>query len=487
MNKQIRNNLTVSAEALFEIEHVLSDPLFFGIPIGSTLGDFYSIELRLGKGRWYLRSIIRDRLSYVKNRLWGTCQRTTRLYYSSELSSNSGRILFTWIHEDAKISNLTLPVINAFPEDQCYVIGKTAVMKSRLPKGVGFLTYEELPGINMNMWRKEYKKCAPVWRERLKKVLRKHNIPLFIMPRFQTYLLIQSRRIMACSKLLDQLKPAAVVTEFDRNSDISSHLVLAARVRGIPTMAMMHGVITPSYGYTPLLADVVFCWGKRHLEQFIEMGEKPEKLIVTGCQRLNRKNLADKNLIKRKLGLVVHKPLVLLATTTLNDIYRKQIAKAFCEGFHKRDGVSAIVRLHPAEKLETYAEEIAAYPDIRFFSNKDCSLDEALTIADIVVSRGSGFADDALVKGKLAVILDVIRWELANDKDLIERARCLVARSSSELYDIIMDILNSPGKQKQLREHAEHYIKYFCAAFGNEAVENVKREITKRISVCTKI
>jgi hypothetical protein len=46
------SGLCVSAEELLDIEQELSQPLFRGVPIGSTLGDIYYLELFLGHANW---------------------------------------------------------------------------------------------------------------------------------------------------------------------------------------------------------------------------------------------------------------------------------------------------------------------------------------------------------------------------------------------------------------------------------------------------
>ena len=78
-----------------------------------------------------------------------------------------------------------------------------------------------------------------------------------------------------------------VLTEAEHNNPWSC-LILAARHRGIPTATMIHGVIYSSYGYTPLLSDMALCWGRDQVQQMIEQGVEPERLVITGCQRLAR-------------------------------------------------------------------------------------------------------------------------------------------------------------------------------------------------------
>ena len=79
-------------------------------------------------------------------------------------------------------------------------------------------------------------------------------------------------------------RPDAVLVEYDRGA-FAAPIVAAARSLGIPTATMVHGSVHP-HGYTPLLADVAFCWGEAQARQLEQAGASPDRLIVTGCQRV---------------------------------------------------------------------------------------------------------------------------------------------------------------------------------------------------------
>ncbi len=465
-NSRQAKPIFVSAEALFELERELSEPLFRRVPIGSTLGDLFTIELFIGQGKWGFKSVNLDRLRYWYHFLRG-------LRFLPELVASPPRpILFTWLDERPHLKDMVLPLVKALGPSRCTVLGRTASMAKYLPPGTAFLTSGGLPQLNMKDWRQEYERCAPEWHRKIKTFLRRHEIPLVVFHRLADTLLSQSQKVTCYGRFLDQSRPQAVITEYDRNIHASC-LILAARARGIHTMTMIHGVINPPYGYTPLLADVAFCWGERHRQQMIKMGTPAERLVTVGCQRLSRSLTCEPSVTKAKVGLATEKPLALLATNPIHPEYRRRLARIFCEGVASQSLFSGAVRLHPSEKLGFYAEEIAAFPMIRFMANNELTLDEALAAADVVVCHNSEFGNDALIKGKLAVVIDLPPLPLGNGHELAESAGCPIVLSKDELSALLNRIFYDGVFRNELRECSTNYVNNFCAAFGKDAIRNI--------------
>jgi hypothetical protein len=355
-------------------------------------------------------------------------------------------------------------------------------MEPQIPTGAEYLDFDTSFAFSMSEWRNEYKSYSPIWKRTLKEVLCRNGLPLKIMPRLESGMIMQSQRVMASEQLLDRLKPAAVVTEYDRNEQASC-LILAAKRRGIPTMTMIHGVINHACGYTPLLADLAFCWGERHRDQMIAMGVEPERLRVVGCPRLNRSLPIPSRVARVKAGLPPDKPLALLATNPILPAHKMRLAWVFCEALKNNAEVTGSVRLHPSEKLEEYAEVAKAFPGIKFIANQTWSLEEAIAAADVVVCQDSGFGNDALIKGKPAVVLDVLPVPLGNGHELVEHAGCPRAGNSRELLQVVSQIISSPTVLETLRSRTDRYVQAFCAAFEEEAARNIADEIMRRLSV----
>ncbi len=456
--------LFVPAEVLWEIEKGLSEPLFAGVSIGSTLGYILTLELMQGLAQW-------DYFSLVMNWFRGRYHLYRRLPGSRPIL-RTNPILLTWIHARQSFRDLVLPVVKAIGPDRCQVVGGDPGMKTQLPPGTGFLTWSDVPNGDHSVWRKEYRRCATEWHKRLHSILNVHGLPKAIFYRLANVILAQSRRVIAYQKFLEQIEPAVVITEYDRNL-YASCLILAARSLKIPTVTMMHGVINPPYGYTPLLADRVLCWGEQQKMQFIGLGEQADRLVVTGCQRLTRTNGAEPGTARKKVNLPPDRPLVMFASNTIYPEHRHILVRTFCMAFAGNHQVSAIVRLHPAEKIEFYQNEITSFPQVHFLGNDAWSLDEALAAADVVVCHDSGLGNDALVKGRLVVLLDVLPVEMRNGKQLADSAKAPVARSAEDLSSVVLRIFTDSSYNKELRAAAEQYVDFFCAAFGNDAARNV--------------
>ena len=127
---------------------------------------------------------------------------------------------------------------------------------------------------------------------------------------------------------------------------------------------------------------------------------------------------------RTRLGLSLEKPVIMLGTTPVRDQDCRQMAELFCAAAASIKGISAVVRLHPSEQLDRYAPVAKRHPNVRFLMNRDATLDEALAAADIVVVPNSGFGSDALVKRRLAIVLDLPGMRLGHGRELIEQAGC---------------------------------------------------------------
>lgn len=463
----------VAPEVLFEIEQAIAEPTFLGVPIGSTLGP-QLIYWHLGTMDCSWRAAWLARLRYPYHRAFPPPVRCRRLAHANRPQQN--RLLFTWISTRSDSTDMVLPVIEACGPGCCHVLCALPEMENLLPRGAGFTLWGPQLAFDVGRWRREFAVCAPEWRKRLLQVLRKHRVPGEMFPILMHILLIRSFWVTSLEDLLVELKPSGVVTEYDR-FDWTACLVLAAKARGIPTWTMMHGVVNPPYGYTPLLADTAFCWGQLQHDQMVALGTAPHRLRVTGFQRMTRELAAETASARIKIGLDPAKPVILLATAPVSGSNRRLLVRTFCEALGSLVHVSAVVRVHPSEKSAFYDAEAKAFPRVRFLENAVWAKDEALAAAEIVVVHDSGFGDDALVKRRLVVVLDALPTPPKHGRVLVEQAGAPTPRNSDELRKVVEELLCNRAAARQHAERAEKYIRYAYAAFGSEAVANIRREL----------
>ncbi len=472
-----REQLIITCDALLAIEDALQKPLFFGLPIGTTLNDRLITKLANGYRCWNWKSAARDHLRYHYHRMVPTVKS------SRDFSHFAGRLCVTWLFDRFDLKGFVLPLLEAYGPGNAFVAGAETSMVAQLPAETNFMLLNELPGISLNIWRREFNRCSPVWRRSITEVLEAHRIPRYVIPYLMDSLQIQTQRIMASGSFLDQARPSAIVTEYDRN-EYASCLILAAKERSIPTMTMIHGALDPypSFGFVPLLADYACCWGERHRAQMLELGAHPDNLLVTGCQRLTRELDANRQEARAKADLPVDRPVVMLITNPIMPEHKKRYAEVFCSGMSNVDQAISVVRLHPAEHLNDYQELIGRFPSVRFLSNKTWTQDEALAASDVVVNHDSSFGNDALVKGRLVVVMDVLPLPLKNGKELVEMAGCPCVRNAEELKEVVETILSNKKMQNELHLKAEQYVRLYSDAFGDEAAKNIIKVITNSIN-----
>lgn len=455
-----------SPAVLREIERTLSEPLFLGVPIGQTLGDILAIGL-------YNR-----RLQFSHKVRWMAY--AFMLYHSLRIHWPKKEVvlppvrpvLVTCLSGSNRIQELMLPVVEAVGMVRCIVACVGPTLSSTIP-GLHDADWKQIIPRTSSIWRKAYLKCLPQWSNKLRRLCREHRLPEGAHALLTLNMLDSTQNVAGCLTLLSHWTPSIVVTEFDRNTHWSC-LVLAAKALGIPTVTLVHGVMNESAsGYTPVLADKILCWGRLQKDTLIGEGENPEKILVAGCPRLTRALPLSAEQAREKMGMNFKKSAIMLATNPINSEILQKTVAAFCIAAEETSNWNAFVRLHPSEKLANYSDMAKKHPYIRFYENAEFSLDDALAAADIVVVRDSGVGSDALVKGKLAVVLSVDGPPLGHGAELVNKAGCPLATSSKELLFKIQQLLSDETRNLNAHAAAEKYVHDFCAAYGKDSAARI--------------
>ncbi len=392
-----------------------------------------------------------------------------------------GLALLTWLADTPRFNGMVAPVANEFGVGQYNVIAGEPDVRHLVNPGAGFCTKYQICSGEMGGWRREYRRCCGAWHRQIWNWMSVHNLSCWLFPHLAYALAVRSLYVHGFFRFLDRIQPTAILTDSEHNHPWPC-LILAARQLKIPTLQMIHCAIYTSYIFYPLLSDAALCWGEQQREQMISFGVEPERLLTVGCQRLTRSNPADRVHVRTKLGLPIELPVVMLATNPITrDKWRKQVF-TFGDALKGVDGLTGVVRMHPAEKLESYREEIAKYPWIRFFESRQWTLEESMAACDVVVSHNSGLGNDALVMGRPVVVLDVLGEPMSNGQVLADKAGCPVAKTADELRQTVTRVLGDGCYRQTLREQAEKYVAWFCNAYGQDAARNVADEFRKRIA-----
>jgi hypothetical protein len=469
-----KSHVNVTPETLLQIENDLSQPSFRGVSIGSALASLWFVELYNGNADWSFRHALKNRGRYYYH-FWRAARSRPQ-----DVSFCRGRVLVTCILASLRCWDLVFPLIKQFGPDRCAVLYADSKVAALMPAGFSGLEVGQVMDYDVSAWRRDFRRFWGEMKPSLRRVSRQFDFPDRVYCRLADAMVSCTQLVAGLREFLRRAQPAAIVTDFDRN-DVWAPLVLAARTLGIPTYTLLHGVIGQQcVGYYPLLADTVFCWGQMARKKFLDAGVAAERTVLGGCPRLTRDLPAQPAEARRKRGLVAERPLVMLATAPYQH-FRRSLAETFCQAVSGQEMYSAVVRLHPAEKLADYAELIARFPGVKFLPGEGWPVDEALAAADVVVVHSSGFGSDALVKRRLVVVLDAIDFPLGHGQDLLDFSGCPRACSAGELRDVLRRLFCDQQEQAMRRQSGEQFVRQFCDAFGAESAARIAEYVLARI------
>ena len=456
--------IMLAPAVLENLEADLNQHAFRGITLGSALNDYLRINALEGKYEFNFKARILDNLRYIKYYL-----KTHKKH--SFISLPKKDYLFTCVGAKPSIVKLVVPLVEKLGPENCLVLSVNDEIKKQMPSGSTVVNVHSLGFWGNENWRKEHHRVEKQWKIIIKKYIAKYQLPKGLLIHILDSLLVQSRRVITYENLLAKVKPRAVITEYDRNF-MAAPLILTANKMGIKTFTMMHGMVN-EYGYTPILADKVFCWGQQHRDQLLEKDVSTDKIVITGNHRFMQNKFDNLDEIKFKAELDKNKPLVVLASSNITKAHKKQLARNYCLAFNDSPDITAMVRLHPNEKPADFEEEIRDYPGIKFSESKELTTDEIIAITDIFVIHNSGLGNDALMQNKIVVVFDCLPLELMNGLVIHQKATMPLVKRPEELRNIVDRILINKNYKSDLIKKAGNYSNYLCSCTGETAVKNI--------------
>jgi hypothetical protein len=237
-----------------------------------------------------------------------------------------------------------------------------------------------------------------------------------------------ARAIDEAGAALDALKPRVAVT-YAEAGGWGRALILAARRRGIPVVALQHGFIyrhwlnyqhepdemSPSAGNSDdggfPLPTVTLVHDELTLSHLTEAGRfPPERLAVTGSTRLDRlaasaRALApgDRDALRARLGAKEGQHLVVVASKF------SQLGPAFpalASAVSDMDDVVVVVKCHPADDPDAYRHAASFAPNVRIAPPAE-DLGQLLAVARVLVTVNSTAAIEAMVLGVPTLVVNL--------------------------------------------------------------------------------
>jgi len=279
------------------------------------------------------------------------------------------------------------------------------------------------------------------------------------------------RYFFVAKEIIRREKPDIVLTAKSRWMWMRSVLE-AVRQEGIPSILIQHGIYYDSFLWDPVNVTKI-CVDDDFRNILVKRGEDPEKIIVTGAPRYDRffkKMKENINDIKRRLGLNPNKKYMCLLTSFLPEwstAEKHDVLLSTLIDSAKEVNYDLIIKLHPREnKMEVQdlisrIDRMKEYGNrIVIFSFEEAHLSDVVLASDIIIGVRTSALINALLAKKPTILIN-FDPSVSDFFPEIQGKIFGVARSPTELFEIIKDAVANPSKAKDSVKRAEKYARKY--------------------------
>lgn len=462
-------NFKVRESALAQLEEDLNQVLLDGIPVGGLLAGTLLIELMNGNRTWDKKQRLSDHLASINLKY-----RKNRGYFQSKGDEVSlkemgqGKGLLSFISDRPHLLGINKTLWDNSRSPLVGFMFKSAIRDFfQAEEQSSLIDGKQLLAPNHEEWRSVYKEIRPELKEKFRAFVKANKLPAHVALRLNNKLMEQTQALLAFRQTLGVLRPKYVLVECDRYS-LTSPLVLAANALNIPTYTMMHGSVNSRFGYLPLIANNLFCWGHRQKRLLQNHGALQGQIVVTGAPQLSSELKGNPAALKQKLNCS-NQQVFLLGTNPITPNLREALVQMFCEGITDNKAFKGIIRLHPSENKAQYQNLIQAFPDVIFDDGSLLNFDESLAVADAICVYNSAFGLDAMLKSKPLLVLNVDSDSLGQGKDFIDFGRIPELVNAEQFKLFLSQWEEDPLFVKQVLKKSVMYIKTYCEDLGSKA------------------
>ena len=468
------NNVTSEELSKFEME--LNHFKFRGIPIGSLITSHLILDLL--HAAFDPKDLLKETAMFYYLKYFPKEQ--IKGFDFNKHAKSKGLPILTFISERRHIFDMSYPVYELIGSENIFCLIKNEKVFNLfgfIPTHYSFRN--ELPAYAFKLWREDFQVLWSQIEKTLASFIGRNDIPISYRLRFKNNLLGETRYVISFEKMLEFLEPKYILTHYDRYS-FTAPLCSVAKKFSIPVFTMSHGIVGNSIGYAPLIADKVFAWGERQMQDYLRFGLDVNQINVAGAPQMSQDIKADKAQLKAKLGIQSNIKIILLATNhAIPKELRIKLFEIFCIALKElpANEYYGILKIHPSENMDFYTSLGNTPPNLFLDSDKYICYEEYFALADMVCNYNSAFAIDAILRGLPLVTINVHDGYLFQAKDYIEYGQLPVATNGEELASIIEAFFNDISFAENLRNRINDYACKCCHAFGKDAAENILQGI----------
>lgn len=330
------------------------------------------------------------------------------------------------------------------------------------------------------------------------------NLKDVIMPELRLYFHILYphlvKYIQMARKMIQSEKPDLIVL-INESFWWERTLLIAAKIEGVPTLAIQHGVISPydiRYSYTkdeinssgeiraPFcpIPDITLVYGSHDRDQLTSVSSYPtHSVVVTGQPRydyLKRLRNSNSDVIgdfKKKYGLSEQSRIILWTTQChgLSNSENKRNFSCVLNTLKQLDNCVLLIKQHPAEgrKYTRFIKEFIWNYDLPVSllpKNSDTNL--LMLCCDVMITKNSTTAIEALLLEKSVIILN-----LSGEPDAVDYVNEGVAKGVYREEDLLISITELFEAKFPKNNDRETYLHKYMGGLDGNATQNVILEI----------
>lgn len=343
--------------------------------------------------------------------------------------------------------------------------------------------------------------------EKIKKLLEYKGIKFDLLENrfshyFTTVFGVMVEYIEMANRMIEEEKPDLILL-MNENGRFERALIIASKLKGVPVLAVQHGIITPfqklyiyaqdeispegsvKSPYCPI-PDMTAVYGTYHKDLLTKVGAYPEdSVVVTGQPRYDYLYYADKIYSKEKF-LKNHKisqdhKIVLWATAchAYSDEENIKNFKTVFGTMQNIKNVTLIIKQHPGEGekcTKMIKGHLNRYKIDALLTPKNSDTYEQSFICDLMITKDSTTAMEAIALNKPVIVLN-----LGGEPCVVDYVEQGVALGVYKEEDLILAIENLLKDDTELAMNRNKYIEKYLYKIDGKATERVVKLVEEII------
>ncbi len=398
------------------------------------------------------------------------------------------------------INKIIIPVIKKLEEDnknRVMVLGLSEASKRQLEQeSIPYQTFGDYSNNEIDKKVSDARKLlAKKWQglkgdKEFRESLTYLNIPLWglVEEKFST---LYSATFIQIVKYIETVNNLIKTENIDAIVVASDHratektTVTVGNALGIPTLVIQHGVLSTPQLILPVTASKMAVMGKIPRDQFVDLGEAPGRLVVTGSPKYDflSHRAFDKEKICHKLNLDGSKNIIVLTTQNSPKEENETLLRGVLQAMGDLPDVQLVIKPHPVEDEGFHRSLVKELGTSHVVITKSVALYELLNACDALMTVSSTTALEAMMLGKPVVIIN-----LTGRRELVPYVKSGAALGVYQLGEIITGIkklLYDQDFRKELEEKRRKFVYEYAYKMNGRASKRVAELIGEMIGEST--